>query len=150
MTTKQHIDQFFKESPIALIGMSDDPKSFSRAVLTEFKKKGLPFFAINPNYTSVGETKCYPTMKELPSPVTCAVTLTNRRMTMQVVQEAHAAGVRTVWFQKGSESPEAVEYCTKNGMSAIRGECIMMHLEPVESVHAFHRAIRRFLGRMPK
>jgi uncharacterized protein len=150
MTTKQHIDQFFKQTPIALIGVSSQPKSFSRAVLTEFKKKSIPFYPVNPNLPSVEGMQCYPTMSKLPAPVTSAVTLTNRRMTLQVVQDAHAAGVRSIWFQKGSESPEAVDYCAKNGITSIRGECIMMHLEPVESVHAFHRWIRKLFGGMPK
>jgi uncharacterized protein len=150
MTTKQHIDQFFRETPIALIGVSRKPKSFSRGVLTEFKRKDIPFFAVNPGLDSVEGMPCYPAMKDLPSPAAGAVTLTNPKVTLQVVQEAHAAGVRTVWFQKGSESPEAVEYCAKNGIAAIRGECVMMHLEPVESVHAFHRWLRTLFGRMPQ
>ena len=44
----------------------------------------------------------------------------------RVVREAHAAGIRSVWMQEGSESPAALSFCAQHGMTAIDGACVMI------------------------
>jgi predicted CoA-binding protein len=66
------------------------------------------------------------------------------------VKEAREKGIKSVWFQQGSSSKEAVKFCVENDMSVVDGECILMFTEPVESIHKIHRWIWKIFGKLPK
>jgi len=70
--------------------------------------------------------------------------------TEQVVRDAAAAGVRRVWIQQGAQSDAAVRFCAGNGLSAVTRQCILMFAEPVSSIHAFHRWVKKLFGGMPR
>jgi predicted CoA-binding protein len=61
-----------------------------------------------------------------------------------------AKGVRHVWMQPGSNSSVAAETARKGGATVVDGECILMFLEPVDSIHALHRWVKKVVGRMPE
>ncbi len=70
--------------------------------------------------------------------------------TEQVVRDAVAAGIRRIWIQQGAQSDAAVRFCTDNKLPAVTKECIMMYVEPVKSIHAFHRGVKKLFGGMPR
>jgi predicted CoA-binding protein len=53
-------------------------------------------------------------------------------------------------MQQGSESRNAIKFCEENGISAVHNECIMMFVEPVKSIHSFHRWINKLVGKYPQ
>ena len=58
-------------------------------------------------------------------------------------------GVKNIWMQQGSESENAIEFCNKNEINVIHGECILMFAEPVKSIHSFHRWVNKLIGKYP-
>ena len=65
-----------------------------------------------------------------------------------VVQEAAAAGIRRVWLQQGSQSPQAILMCSELGLETVAGECILMFAQPT-GVHKTHKWIWGWLGKLP-
>jgi hypothetical protein len=49
-----------------------------------------------------------------------------------------------------SDTKITVEIAQENNISLITNECIFMFAEPVSGIHKFHRAIKKFFGRLPK
>ena len=70
--------------------------------------------------------------------------------TEAVVRAAAEAGIKRVWMQQGSQSPEAIRFCEEHGISVVRRECILMFTEPVTSIHRVHRGLWRLLGKLPR
>jgi len=70
--------------------------------------------------------------------------------TLGVIDDMAALGIRQLWLQQGAESREAEEKALALGMNVVSGECMFMHLPPVESIHGFHRFFRKLFGRMPR
>jgi len=71
-------------------------------------------------------------------------------VTLKLVGEAAARGIRYIWMQQGAESAEAVALAKENDVIAITGKCIMMFAEPVKSVHRFHRSLSKLFRTYPK
>ncbi|MBR9692479.1 CoA-binding protein, partial [Candidatus Woesearchaeota archaeon] len=46
--------------------------------------------------------------------------------TVPVLEEAARHGVDKAWFQPGSESPEALEFCKEAGFDVIHDQCIIV------------------------
>lgn len=142
------VRDFLTAERIAVVGASDDPKSFARTVYRELRKHGHDTVAVNPNAASVDGDPCYPDLAAVPGEVEGVIVMVHRDTAAAIVTDAVARGVRRVWLFKGvggagAVSDVAVDLCRRNGIRVIAGACPLMFLEPVGGIHRFHRAVRR-------
>jgi uncharacterized protein len=150
MITKAQIDDFFKQSPIAIVGVSRNKKKFGRTAYDELKNKGFNVLPVNDQTDDLDGAKCYRDIASLPQDVKAAVLLTQKPKTLEAIKQCTDKGIKTIWVQQGSHTNEALEFARNNNVNLIHGKCIMMFSEPVASVHKFHRSIMKFFGRLPK
>lgn len=150
MTTKQKIEEFLNQKSIGIVGISKDERKFGNNVYKAMKTAGFNVHAVHPEIQSVAGEKCYPdfnSLPEKPGGVWIAVAPKNA---LAVLQNVSDAGIKNVWLQRQSESEEAIDFCIKNGINVISKECILMHAEPVKSIHRFHRGINKLFGMYPR
>lgn len=147
--TRQQIDGFLSAPAFAVVGVSANRRKFGNVVFRHMKAAGRRVFPVHPSLTTVEGDACYRSVRELPPEVEAIVTVVPPSATERVVPECVARGIRSIWMQPGSQSAEAAEEARKAGLTVIEGECVMMFMEPVKSVHAFHRILRRVFGRNP-
>jgi hypothetical protein len=143
------IREFLEPSKFAFVGLSRDPKKFSRTAFKELSAKGYEMLPINPNMDDVDGVKCYHDLSELPQGIDRALFMTPKANTASAVDLAISQGIRYIWIQQGSESKEAVEAAKQGGAKLVYGACIMMHTSP-SGVHRFHRFLSRLFGTFPK
>ncbi len=149
MTTKKQIEQFLANEPIAMAGVSGNTKKFGRIAYEELKRKGLKLLPVNPNLESINGTTCYTDVNALPKGVNSLIIMTKKDQTAKVVEEALAKGIKNIWIQQSSDTPEALAMLKGKNVNLITRQCILMHHEP-DSFHKFHRNIKRFFGGLPK
>jgi uncharacterized protein len=149
MTTQKQIDQFLASEPIAMAGVSRNPKKFGRVAFEELTRKGLNLIPINPNSASINGSVCYADINQLPAEVQSLMIITKKDQTANVVREAIDKGIRNIWIQQSSDTPEALALLKGKDINVITGQCILMHHRP-DSFHKFHRNIKRFFGMMPR
>ena len=150
MNTMQDIQGILAEKTLAVAGLSRDEKALSAAAFKELKAKGYTLYPVNPNAQSIRGETCYPSLAALPVKVGGVLVFTSPAHTEQVVRDAVAAGIRRVWIQQGAESEAAVRFCADNKLPAVTKQCIMMYVEPVTSIHALHRWVKKLFGGMPR
>jgi predicted CoA-binding protein len=150
MATRQQIEDFFAQPPLAVVGASRSKSKFGYLVYQSLKEKGIPTFAVNPNTDKIEGDPCYPTLRALPEKPGGIVLVVPPDQTEKVVREAHAAGIRQVWMQPGAESAQAIVFCQQNGISVIAGECVMMHSPQPKFPHSFHRWFNKISGKLPR
>ena len=150
MNTMQDIRGFLAEKTLAIAGVSRDEKSMSALTFKELKNKGYTLYPVNPNAATILGEKCYPSVAVLPGKVGGVLVFTSPAHTEKVVREAVAAGVRRVWIQQGAQSDAAVRFCVDNKLPAVAKQCILMYAEPVASIHAFHRWVKKLFGGLPR
>jgi predicted CoA-binding protein len=150
LITQQKIDHFLKCQSIAIAGASRNEKSFSAQVASHLKKLGYNLWYINPNFESQeAESQRVNSVKELPVEVDHLLILTSKNQTTEVMQQAVAKGIKNVWIQQMSETPEALNLAATNGINVIHHHCIFMFSQP-EGIHKFHHRLKKFFGRLPK
>lgn len=143
------INEFLEPKKFALVGMSRDPKKFSRMVYKELSAKGFDIYPVNPNMDDIDGVKCYHDVSELPSGVNRVVVMTPKSNTLDSVEAAIKAGITHLWIQQGAETKEAVDLAKQKGAKLVYGTCILMHSEP-DGVHKFHRFLSKLFGAFPK
>lgn len=149
-TTKLSIDQFLGPKKLAIAGVSRDPKKFGNIVYKELKDRGFEVYPINPNIDLVNGDKCYKSVNDLLPEVTHLLVITPKPLTMGVVREAVAKGIDNIWIQQMSETKEVMDFLKDKPVKLVTRECILMWIEPIKSIHKFHRTIRKIFGLLPK
>ena len=149
MATLKQITDFLDSQPIALVGVSRNPKKFGYSAFKELKEKGMNLIPVNPAATEIMGEKSYQNIAMLPSDVKGIIVLTKREKTASVVREAKEKGIKQIWIQQMAESKEALDELNASDINYITGECILMHYKP-HSIHKFHRGLKKFFGSFPK
>jgi predicted CoA-binding protein len=153
MASKQAIDSFLSCRRIAVVGVSRDPRDFSRAVFRAVVERGYDVVPVN---AAGGEMEGRPAagrLGELWPPPEAALLMTPPATTDRVVRECAEAGVARVWMHRGggqgAVSPDAVAFCREKGIEVVDGECPFMFLPGTGRLHGVHRFFRRLSGRLP-
>lgn len=144
----QNIDRFLNCKIIAVAGASRMEKSFSASAISHLKTKGYTVLSINPNFAENDKNE-FKSVSDLPKAVDNLLVLTNPAQTLSVVKSAIDRGIKNIWVQQRSETPEVIALCSSNKMNLIYNHCIFMFTQP-EGIHKFHYKLKKFFGGIPK
>lgn len=150
VTEQRSIDEFLQLKKIAVVGVSRNKDKFGNMIYRELKIAGYQVMAVNPNADMVEGDRCYAGLGALPEKPEGVVLVVPPKQAMEIVEEAARMGIRNIWVQQGADSLEIEKRCRDLELTAVNGECIFMFLEPVKSIHGFHRFLRKIFGKMPK
>ena len=153
MSSMAVIQDFLAQKRIAVVGVSHDPKDFSRGLLRTLRERGYDAFAVNPSLQTVDENRCYAHLGEITPPVDAVLVMTSPAVTDQVVRECAELRIPRVWMYraggKGAVSPQAVEYCQDHGIAVVPGECPYMFFSGEQWFHRLHGFIKKIAGAYP-
>lgn len=149
MATLLQIEQFLAAEPVALIGVSRNPKKFGYAAFKELKDKGLKVIPVNPFASEILGEKVFPDIKSLPPTVKGIIIMTKKDQTLSVVREAREKGLKNIWIQQQADTPESRKELEGSDINYIFGRCILMHYKP-NGIHKFHKNLSKLFGFFPK
>lgn len=149
MATLNEIQKFLEPRKFAIAGASRNVKKFGGSVFQELIEKGFDLYPINPNADEIQGVKCYKSVEELPSDVEHLYIVTPKYETEIIARAAVKKGLKMIWIQQESDTPEAVKIIEEAGIPLIYRKCIMMFATPVKSVHRFHRFLAKAFGSYP-
>lgn len=153
MNTRHSIDDFLGQKRLAVIGVSRDPKDFTRSLFRELRSRGYDLAPVNPGALEVEGIPCRGHVKDVTPPVDGALLLTNASACNEVVHECAEAGIRRIWMFRGGGAgavdPQAVEFCQTHGIDVVVGECPFMFLPQTGLIHRIHGFCKKVLGRYP-
>jgi len=143
------ITDFFKPGNIFLVvGATNNREKYGSKVFLDLKGAGYNVIAINKNVARGDEihgTPAYPSVTSFFDRIDILFDKRRRAAAVEkmvlllvippkgalaVLKEAAALGIGKAWFQPGSESAEAVEFCKKHGIEVIHDQCIMVQKPP--------------------
>ncbi|MGD0342092.1 MAG: CoA-binding protein [Bacteroidales bacterium] len=149
MVALKQIEEFIASEPIAMVGVSRDPKKFGFAAFRDLKERGMNVIPVNPHAEEIHGTRVYHDLKSLPSGVRGVIIVTPKTATAAVVKEAKETGIKQIWIQQNSDTKEALAELNGTDINYITGQCILMHYKP-HSFHKFHGKLKKIFGRFPK
>jgi len=144
------IQSFLEPKEMAICGVSRNTRKFGRVVYDSLKEKGYKVYPVNPNTTKINGDSCFRDVSELPFHVQYLYIVTPKSQTKAVIEKAIRKGIKNIWIQQMSETPDAIELAETNNIKLIYKQCIFKFAEPVTGVHKFHRLINKLFGTYPK
>ena len=153
MSSMAVIQDFLAQKRIAVVGVSRDPKDFSRKLLRSMRQHGYDALAVNPTLTSADDAPCYARLEDIAPAVDGVLVMTSPALTDQVVQECARLHIPRVWMYRaggqGAVSSQAVEFCQEQGIAVVPGECPYMFLTTEHWFHRLHGFIKKITGAYP-
>jgi hypothetical protein len=149
MTMQQDISTFFSSPAYAIVGASANHRKMGSVLYRTMRERGFNVYPVNPNINQLDGARVFPSVMELPDEVKSVVTVVPPEVTDEVMVDCVRKGIRSVWMQLGSQSKDAIDIARKYNLAVIHGQCLLMFLEPVNSVHAVHRWFKKLVGTYP-
>jgi predicted CoA-binding protein len=152
-TTIAEIRDFLNHQRIALIGLSRNPKDFSRMLFREMCNRGYDMVPVNPAASELEGRTCVRRVQDIDPPVEGALIMTSSGETTRVVQDCVEAGIRRVWMYRGggqgAVSKEAADLCHENDIALVEGYCPFMFLPHTRLLHRVHGFMLKLVGSYP-
>lgn len=154
MSIMERIQEFLGQKRFAIVGVSQSPKDFSRALFREFRERGYDPVPVNPAAREIEGQPCFSRLQEIQPPVEGVLLMTSPAVTDAVVHDCAEAGIKRVWMYRagghGAVTADAVHFCESSGISVIPGECPLMFLPGGAWFHRFHGLVKKIARTYPR
>lgn len=137
------ITAFSSPQRIAVVGASPSRRKFGNTVFRELRARGYEVIPVHAKEQAVDGCNSFVSLSAIPNPPESAVVVVRPDRALGIVDDALAAGIRRIWFQRGADFSEIASKATSAGLDVVTGKCILMYAEPVTGVHAVHRLFAR-------
>jgi hypothetical protein len=117
---------FDKKHVFALVGASNTRSKYGNIVfrnLTESEYKVIP---INSHEEMIEGIKAYKSIELVPEKIDLVIFVIPPEKVLDELLKIKDLGIMNVWFQLGSESEEAINFCEENKISCTHHACIMV------------------------
>jgi hypothetical protein len=145
---KKEVQEFIQGKNFAVVGVSCNKQKFGSAIYTDLKDRGYKVFAVNPVLKEFAGDPCYTNVGAINDKIDGVIVCVPPAKGEQVVKDTHTAGIKNIWLQQGADSPALVKLANELQLNTVAGKCILMYMEPVKSIHAFHRFVAKLFGQM--
>lgn len=143
----QRARSFLECKRIAVVGVSRDPRGFSRMVMQELLQRGYDVVPVNPAIAQAEGRTCHASVRAISPPPEVALLFTPPAETARVVEDCAQAGVRRVWMHrgagKGAASPAALALARAQGLEVVTDLCPFMVLPGAGLGHRVHGWFRK-------
>lgn len=152
-TTHQDIEYFLTCKRLAMVGVSHNPKDFSRRLFAEFCRRGYDMVPVNPQMTEVGGSRCFARLQDVAPPVAGVLVMTAPEISARIVRDADEAGIDHVWLYgvggRRAVYKAAVNYCEQRAIRLVVGYCPYMFFPETPFFHRFHGFCMKVMGTYP-
>ena len=136
------VQDFLSSRRIALVGFSRNPRDFSRMLDARLRERGYEVVPVHPESVELDGRRAFPRVGAIEPAVDAALVMIPPSLAKAVALDCLDAGVRHIWFHRGSgqgsASPEALDLCRSRGVTPVVDLCPMMALPGTSWPHRLH------------
>jgi hypothetical protein len=110
----------------AVVGATRNKDKYGYQIFRILIDYGYKAYAVNPNYDSIDEYPCFPSLADLPEKPDVAVTVVPPDVTEAIIDETHRLDISTVWMPPGSGSEAALRKCEECRLEHVNEACLIL------------------------
>jgi predicted CoA-binding protein len=153
MTTIRDVEDFLALKRIAMVGVSRDPKDFSRNLFREMCDRGYDMVPVNRVATEIEGRESFQCLQPVRPAVEGALIMTPAYETIRAVRDCAEAGINNVWIYRaggtGAVSAEALAFCREHAIRVVEGHCPFMFFRSTGFPHRAHGFFLKLTRRYP-
>ena len=110
----------------AVVGVSRDKSKYGFKVFKDLLDKGYKVVGINPRAEKILKQKIYPDLLSVDKKIDVVVMVVPPNLAFKLLHQVKFLKIDKVWFQPGSESAQAIDFCVENNIKYTQNACIML------------------------
>jgi uncharacterized protein len=118
---------------IAVVGHSDKPERTSYQIAQFLRRVGYTVIAVNPAVKAIDGQPSYPSLAEVPLPVDLVNIFRRSEYLPEIVEQAIAIDVKTIWAQLGINNELAAQQALAAGLNVVMDACIKIEYQRLKS-----------------
>lgn len=153
VTVRERIDDFLRQKRVAVVGVSRNPRHFSRSMLGEFRRRGYDAIAVSRHAAELPLQPSFSRLQDVTPPADAALLMTRPEMAESVLHDCAQAGIRRVWIYGitgKAAGASFTEFCARNGIDLISGFCPHMFFPQAGFPHRLHAFFMKLIGSYPR
>lgn len=117
--------QFNKNYTYAIAGASNNPEKYGYKVMHDLQSSGFKAIPINLKEQKILGEKVYANLTDYPAKIDVVIFIVPPKAARHILNQVKQLKIDKVWFQPGSESDGALEFCQKNKIEAMTNSCVI-------------------------
>jgi predicted CoA-binding protein len=109
---------------IAMVGLSANPYRPSHFAALYMLAEGYDVIPVNPRESSILGQACYPSLRDIPSPIEIVDIFREPKAVPGIVEDAIALGAKVIWMQLGVIHEEAARQARAAGLEVVMDACV--------------------------
>jgi uncharacterized protein len=109
---------------IAMVGLSANPFRPSHFAAIYMLAEGYNVIPVNPRETEILGRRCYPSLRDIPTPVEIVDIFREPTAVPPIVEDAIAIGAKVVWMQLGVINHAAAQRARAGGLEVVMDACV--------------------------
>lgn len=160
MAKLEKIYEFLAQRRFALIGLSRNPKHFSRILFRELIDRKYHVCPVNPEVEKIDGFPCHKSIEDVMRvdygefPVGGAIIITSSDKYGELVEQCIKARIKRIWLYgiAGSNKKYSIleQKCREHDIALIADLCPFMFLPQPGFIHRLHGGIMKIFGKFPK
>lgn len=112
----------------AVVGASKNEKKFGYKIYKLLKDRNYDVIPVNPVYKEVDGDETCPDLLSINEEIDCVSVVVSPKRSEKVVDEAIELGIKYLWFQPGTFTPEIIEKAENAGINVVFYNCVLVEL----------------------
>ena len=109
---------------IAMVGLSANPFRPSHFAAIYMLAEGYNIIPVNPRETEILGQRCYPSLRDIPTPVEIVDIFREPSAVPPIVEDAIAIGAKVIWMQLGVINHAAAQQARAAGLEVVMDACV--------------------------
>lgn len=125
---QEKIDNMLSKERWAVVGATRNKEKFGYKIYKLLKEKGYEVTPINPVYADIEGDPTREDLKALDSSVDCVSVVVSPKRSEVVLEQAIDLGIKNIWFQPGTFTPEIIDKAEDAGLNVVYYDCVLVEL----------------------
>ncbi len=123
------IETLLSKKKWAVVGATQNESKFGYKIFKKLKTFGYEVYPVNPVYDTIDGEKCYPSLEAIGTEIDCVNIVVAPERAAPALEKAHELGIRNIWFQPGTFTPEIIDRSEVLGMNTVYYNCVLVELD---------------------
>jgi uncharacterized protein len=125
MPSDQELLEIYRSTKtIAVVGASEDESKPAHRIPAYLQSQGYKVVPVNPRGGVVLGEQAYPTLSQVGGTIDVVDVFRPPEEAETVARQAIEIGPRVLWFQPGTDTPEATRAAMEAGLTVVTGRCL--------------------------
>jgi len=111
---------------VVVLGASPKPDRYAFKALNMLRDYGHEAVPVNPAYSDISGTKCFPGISDVPGPIDTVTVYLGKRRSDPLIDDITAASPRRLILNPGAENDDLTQAARDRGIEVIEGCTLVM------------------------